>query len=174
MPQLFDFKILTQLRKKKRLTIESLAKRAGLSYSAVADIERNKVTPNLDTLHRIAGVLGYCSSDLLSLAEGKQAQILKSGEPVRANGFDMSVFTLPDIRLISAHAPEAYSSDAKLSTHPNFTELLYIVDGTCKVVIEKNEYVLNKGELIRFDGFQQHYYEALEDNTRVILIHQNK
>lgn len=174
MPQSFDFKILAKLRKKKRLTIEKLAQAAGISYSAVADIERNKVTPNLETLNKIATVLEYRTSDVLSMVEGKHAEVIKTGEYVKVNGFNMSVFNLPGLRFIEAYAAEAYSSDGKLNAHPNFTEVLYVIEGLCKIVIGETEYILKRGEIIKFEGFQLHYYEAQEDNTRLILLHLNK
>lgn len=174
MPQSFDFKILSKLRKKKRLTIERLAQLAGISYSAVADIERNKVTPNLETLNKIASVLEYRTSDIISLVEGKQAEAFKTGEHFRSNGFDMKMFPLANLRFIFAHAPQANTSECKFNTHPNYTEILYVIEGICRLTIEDNEYVINPGELIHFEGFQRHYLEALADNTRIILIHQSK
>ncbi|MEW6534469.1 MAG: helix-turn-helix domain-containing protein [Candidatus Auribacterota bacterium] len=174
MPQSFDFKILAKLRKKKRLTIEKLAQIAGISYSAVADIERNKVTPNLETLNKIANVLDYRTSDIISLVEGRQAEIFKTGENMRCNGFEMRFFPLSNIRFVYGHAKEAHSSEEKHNTHPNNTELMFVIKGACRIVIEENEYIVHAGELMQFEGFQRHYYEALENDTSIILIHQSK
>ncbi len=174
MTQSFDFKLLAKLRKKKRLTIEKLASRSGISYSTIADIERNKVTPNLETLNKIATAMELRTSDLLSMVEGNQTEIFKRGEYVRVSGFNMEVFTMPSMRFIYATSPQAHSSDGRLSSHPNFTELMYIISGSCKLVLDGVENILSKGEMIRFEGFQQHYYEAIEDDTSLILIHQSK
>jgi|GEM_PF-1491865 len=174
MAQSFDFKLLAKLRKKKRLTIEKLAAKSGISYSTIADIERNKVTPNLETLNKIATSMEIRTSDLLSMVEGHQTEIFKRGEFVRVNGFDMEVFTMPLMRFIYATASKPHCSDGKMSSHPNFTELMYVISGSCKIVIEGTENILTKGEMIRFEGFQHHYYDALEDNTSMILIHHSK
>lgn len=174
MTQYFDFKILSKLRKKKQLTMEKLAKKAGISYSAIADIERNKVTPNLETLYKVATVLSCRASDLISMAEGKHAEVFKHSESLHVNGFNMQVFSPSDIRFMFGHAPEAHATDGKASSHPNINEIVYVINGVCKVKIDETEYIINAGELIRFAGFQPHYLEALEADTRIIVINLNK
>ncbi len=174
MTQYFDFKVLSKLRKKKHLTMEKLAQKAGISYSAIADIERNKVTPNLETLFKIASVLSCRTSDLISIAEGKHAEVFTESEVVRLNGFLMKVFSMSDMRIMFGHAPAILPADGKSSSHPNINETLYVIDGQCRVNVDGENFDLSSGQMIRFAGFLPHYFESQEDNTRIVIINSSK
>lgn len=50
---------LIKLRKAKGLTQKELAKAANLAQPAIARLERKAATPQLDTLLKVAGALGY-------------------------------------------------------------------------------------------------------------------
>jgi len=170
MKKLFNFKILSKLRKKKSLTIEKLAKEAGLSYSAVADIERNKVAPNLDTLSKIAGVLGMKVSDLISLSETNNLSLMPEPESFKLNGLIMHRFLAEDVEFVFGYAPVALLSDKKLYTYPNHTCMVYVVRGLMKIAFEDKEQMVNKGELFSFNAGLPHYFEANHEDTQVIII----
>jgi len=48
---------LRAVREKKRLTLKEVAQRAGVTESLISQIERNRVSPAIDTLMRIADIL---------------------------------------------------------------------------------------------------------------------
>lgn len=50
--------VIKELRKAKGLLQEDVAWRSGLRPDYVCKIERNKVRPNINTLHKIANGLG--------------------------------------------------------------------------------------------------------------------
>ena len=56
---------IREMRKKKRLTMETVAAQAGLAYSQINRIELGKRCPSVYTLWLISNVLGVCFSDLL-------------------------------------------------------------------------------------------------------------
>ena len=170
MKNLFDFKVLAGLRKKNSLTIEKLAKEAGLSYSAVADIERNKVSPNLDTLSRIAGVLGMKVSDLISLSETNRLSLMPEPESFKLNGLIMHRFFTEEMEFVYGYAPVALLSDKKCYTYPNLTCAVYVVRGLLKIAFEDKEQLVNKGELFSFNAGLPHYFEANHEDTQVIII----
>lgn len=55
-------------RRKKKLSQESLARKAGISVSYVSMLERKQRTPPLDTLETIAKALGCHAVELLKAA----------------------------------------------------------------------------------------------------------
>lgn len=61
---------IREMRKKKRLTMETVAAKAGLAYSQINRIELGKRCPSVYTLWLISDVLGVCFSDLLPEGEG--------------------------------------------------------------------------------------------------------
>jgi transcriptional regulator with XRE-family HTH domain len=57
--------VIRRLRETLGLTQAALAKRAGLSRMHVIRIERDEVSPSLDTLERVAKALGVTVRNLL-------------------------------------------------------------------------------------------------------------
>ena len=53
------------IRKHRRMTVQELAKAAGLSNAAISKIEREPRNPRADTLQRTADALGVSSSFLM-------------------------------------------------------------------------------------------------------------
>ena len=76
---------LRSLRKEKHWTQEELAKRLGLSPSAVGMYERGEREPNLETLEKMADVFGV---SLASLFEGVE----KKPEPSALEAELLSLF----------------------------------------------------------------------------------
>lgn len=174
MKKKFDFKILSRLRKKQSFTIKQLAKEAGLSYSSVAGIERNKIIPNLDTLCRISNVLGMKVSELVNLAETNQLSLMPKPESLKLNGLITYRFLLEDMEFIFAYAPVALLSDKKFYTHPNLMCFVYVVRGLLKIVLDDKEQMINQGELFSFNAGLPHYFEANHKDTQVIIIRKHQ
>jgi transcriptional regulator with XRE-family HTH domain len=61
-------RILKQERLKRRISMELLAERAGLSQAMISYVERGLRIPTLDTLLRISGVLKLELADVLARA----------------------------------------------------------------------------------------------------------
>ncbi len=55
---------IRDLRKRHRLTLEQLSKRAGLSVSAISQFERAESSPSVSSLYRIASAFGLNVRDL--------------------------------------------------------------------------------------------------------------
>lgn len=74
------------LRKELKLTQEDLAKKASISRSYLADIERNRYNPSVDTLINIAKGLGISLSDLVSehesVIEKNNTQTIENNFPL--------------------------------------------------------------------------------------------
>jgi transcriptional regulator with XRE-family HTH domain len=57
--------LLKSLREKKGWSVRALAKRAGMSYTYVSNVENGKVDPSLSALKRLAEALGVTVSKLV-------------------------------------------------------------------------------------------------------------
>lgn len=58
MPEQWEEVRLRQIRQEKGMTQEELARRAGITQSAVSALEKGKIEPTLKTALTIAGILG--------------------------------------------------------------------------------------------------------------------
>jgi transcriptional regulator with XRE-family HTH domain len=56
---------LRAIRLEKGLTQQALAKKAGMSYTFLSNVERGKADPSLTTLKRLAAALGVTVSQLV-------------------------------------------------------------------------------------------------------------
>ena len=64
---------LREWRHRRALSIEDLAKQAGVSTKTVSDIELGKVTPKFRTVRRIVGALGIEPGDVTEFVPRKGA-----------------------------------------------------------------------------------------------------
>src|SRR5712675_1701238 len=72
---------LRHARLVKGLRLRDVAERSGYSESLISKIEHNKATPSLNTLHRIAQVLGKTIGTLIGdTATAHRGVVTKSGE----------------------------------------------------------------------------------------------
>ncbi len=63
---------LKEIRKQNGLSAEALAKEIGVTQAAVANWENNRRSMNVETLIRLAEVLGCTPNDLLGFGEGTE------------------------------------------------------------------------------------------------------
>ena len=71
---------IREMRKKKRLTMETVATQAGLAYSQINRIELGKRCPSVYTLWLISNVLGVCFSDLLPEGTDRKSKEMELSE----------------------------------------------------------------------------------------------
>lgn len=67
---------LTELRKKRGMTIEELKDEAGMSFTFISDMERGMKVPSLTTLIRLAAALRYKVADLVRTIDAEDPQSL--------------------------------------------------------------------------------------------------
>ena len=65
---LWDFRLVRELRKREKMSLEQLSERSGVSVSVISKLERNTGNAEMETLYRIARVFGMTLSDLIALA----------------------------------------------------------------------------------------------------------
>ena len=76
--KIYDFSILRELRKRENLNIAEFSEKSGVSASVISKLERNQSVAELETIFRLARVLGLTASDLIALAEDRTAHLASS------------------------------------------------------------------------------------------------
>ena len=159
---------LRRVREHKGYTLKTVAKAAGVSESLVSQIERNHVSPAIDTLLALAEVLDINLEFLFDEYRRKRPVhiIRKDERPVihedsityeqilRPEGYDDSKAVESYIIKIPAHA----------HTHRGYYGHLghdfgIIIKGTALLTYENKEYVLNEGDSISFPSSCPHVLE---------------
>ena len=168
---LWDFRLVRELRKREKMSLEQLSERSGVSVSVISKLERNTGNAEMETLYRIARVFGMTLSDLIALAENRISHLVDE-ERYRSGEFRFRRVTYNNLRCMLASAP----AGAKVSTpelHRDDYELCWVLRGKLKFSLPKETHVLSAVMSLQFDALMHHSYEAMED-VEMLLIHLRK
>lgn len=172
---------INQLRLSKGFSQRKLAKLAGLTNTAISSIERNKVSPAVNTLAAILEVLGSDLNTFFSEDWGKtKAQVVVSPQDLvelsdpSKNGVSLKqVYNFAPTRnlgfLIETYQPNS-STEEKI-THEG-EEIGTVIEGKILIHINKMSYLLNEGDSYVIDTSQPHtFINPTSEVTRIISAH---
>jgi transcriptional regulator with XRE-family HTH domain len=157
-------KRVREVRKNAGLSMKELAQKVGVSFLTIQRIETGKVSPSVVLLSDIAYHLNYPLASLVT--EGKPVIHIKgSQQPViESRNFKMRILAHKgalneDLSVALGKAEEGEF----ISKHKNEgQELTYIIKGKMIFRYDREEYELNRGDLIYHDGKEAHSVTALE------------
>ena len=140
---------LRQIRKEKKLSLDSMAEQTGVSKSMLGQIERGESSPTVATLWKIATGLHISFTALL---EGRQTetQLIRRGEvsPLLSDEGRFRLFPF-------------FPYDAESVPHEDGTEEFVLVfEGALRLTVDGVEYVVEAGEGIRYLANKPHIYEC--------------
>jgi transcriptional regulator with XRE-family HTH domain len=154
-----------RLRRRRDLTLDMLAERAGVSKGTVIGVEQARANPSIATLCRLADALGVGVSTLIEpegipqirikrrtdtpalwrSETGSQALFLMGTDPPNST-------ELWDWRLAGT---DAFHGEA----HPTGTvEMLAVLEGMLVITVGTREHTLEPGDTILFDAVLPHRY----------------
>jgi transcriptional regulator with XRE-family HTH domain len=158
--------VLKQLRAERRLSLDDLAARSGVSRAALSQIEGARTNPTLAVLWKIAVGLDVPFHDLLGSNEEQSVRVLRAGDtpPLRSGDGRM------ESRLLS---PGGASTDVEVfdlrfqpkAVHKSdphgkgTTETLVVLTGSLRLIVEGSEYELGTGDSVFFRSDVPHAYE---------------
>lgn len=163
---------IRQLRLRDGLTIAQIAEQAGISRGMLSKIETGSTMAGMDTLARIARVLGVSMSMLFSKydATASTAQHVKNGagmEVVRrgtksGHTYHLLAYDQGPVKLFE---PFLITIEDDTQRYPTFqhpgTEFLYVLEGVIEYRCGQQTYVLQPGDSLSFQGDSPHGPENL-------------
>lgn len=163
---------LRRQRKDRRLTLQQVADRAGLSVGFISQIERGITTPSLSSLVAVSRVLGAHVSEFL--AQPVSAPLTRqSDRPHYAVGSNSltyerlsSSFPGNVLRSLIIHEPPGYRSEP--IAHDG-EEIFFVLSGELTVEVAGVEYILGTGDSIHFLATQTHATWNHTDRSAAIL-----
>lgn len=171
------------LRKRKGLSLESIALTTGLSIGFLSQIERGLSSPTLRALTSLADALGLSiaallrdpvdatgkaptitrgasRSSLLLWKSGIRKAVLAGGGPSSGASFSFSMMVF-DIH--GSSGDELYSHQGQ--------EAGYVLEGRLKLSIDEQHWLLDPGDSFHFASEQPHRFEnAARRRTRVVIL----
>lgn len=167
---------LRELRRRRDLGVRELAVRSGISHSTISLIERDKMSPSIDTLGAILDALGttlpgffsdlqsslpytpfYASADLVEI--GKVESI-----SYRVIGLDH-----PNRQLLMLHETYAVGADSGEAFTHAAQEAGMVIKGAVEVTVGGQQKVLKPGDGYYFDSRLPHRFRNVHDEKSEIL-----
>jgi len=172
---------LKQLRIQKKLTLQDLAEKTGLTKGYLSKVERSQKAPPYSTLTKIAGALDIEVTTILSkdvpplkdvriyLSRGDKRPVIR--ETDRFSGYDYEVLAEgkpgKNMEPFIIHAPFDIT---RTYTHEG-EEFIYVMDGQLEFCYGEDTYILNPGDNIYFDAIVPHGGKSLgKTKSRLMVV----
>lgn len=170
--------IIRGFRQKQGITLNTLSNKSGVSKSLLSMVERNKSTPTVRTLDKIAAALGLKVTNLYNEVENDRIDKDLAGSVTVVHRKDKKRLILdsergeahyelltPDYRrklqIIYIHFPVG-KKRGKFIRHEG-EECGIILEGRLKALIGDQKYILEEGDSIYFDSNLPHCWENIGD-----------
>jgi transcriptional regulator with XRE-family HTH domain len=156
--------ILRQKRKEQKLTLRSVAEKAGISEGFLSQMENNVSSPSVYTLVKICDAIGIEAGDLLKEAK-QQARliVIRKSEwkdvELPHTGFVTRRFFPPENRYVIDSAVIVLEPGKSIPARKNIKnsqELLCVLEGKIELVHGNETLILQEGDSV-------HYYSAPEN-----------
>jgi transcriptional regulator with XRE-family HTH domain len=164
-------KNIRTLREKKKMTLQEIADRTGLTRSYLSKIERSRKAPPYSTLNRIASALGVDVNFLFKviLEEDIDTRITFTkrgrGEKVETAGafygygYEALASNKPG-KNMSPYIIEPAFEEGGVFQHEG-EELLYVLEGRHEFFYDGKRYMMEQGDSVYFDSGVPHYGRSL-------------
>ena len=171
-------KKLSELRKRKQITLDILAKTSGVSKSILSQLERDISNPTVSTIFRISKALeepieNFFKDINIQVNDTKRDAITtpsitsKDGKCVlKILGNDTTVDWLQWYLLEMEIGGKMESESHGVNTFENLT----VIKGKIKVIVEKKEEEIYSGDTFRFETNRNHEIINLHKGTSTILM----
>ena len=155
---------LGDLRKRKKMTLDQLSSKSGVSKSILSQIERNISNPTVSTMMRIADALEETLSGFfMNIDEGKSSPIETSKETPNITSKD----GLCELSILGAGETVSWLQWYVLTMKPkgqlpsrshgsNTFENITVISGEIVVYLKKQSETLKAGDTFRFPTNQEH------------------
>jgi len=168
-------KRLADLRRKRGLATGELAVRAKVTSGFISQLEHNKTSPSLTTLQRVAAALDVPLTYLL-LEDDLRPQVVRQHErqviPLSQDGLCASLVSpllSQHLELVVLDLPRGTVSWPQSLSHEG-QECHLVLRGTIRAYYGDENYLLEEGDSILWDGTVPHRMENVGDGPAQLLI----
>ncbi|MFJ7067592.1 helix-turn-helix domain-containing protein [Streptomyces sp. NPDC101115] len=165
---------LRGLRRRRGLTLEAAAQRAGLSPAHLSRLETGNRQPSLPMLLALARIYGTTVSELLGEVPPERDPVVRGGkaEPVEADGwlYRPAGAAGRAMQALRVHVPYATSADI-VRVHPG-EEWIHVLEGRVRLALGDAVHVLDPGDSAHFDSLTPHRIgAATRGGAELLFVH---
>jgi transcriptional regulator with XRE-family HTH domain len=154
---------IRELRVRRGLVIEDLARKTGLSKPYISQVETGKASPSLQTIAKLAQALEVPLTYLF-LEDAFACQVVRRDERRRVSFGepDKPVFFLSapnrHLEMLLLEIPAGYTAGGRTHSHEG-EECHWVLEGTITAVQGDRRFVLDEGDSFHWDGSIPHRIE---------------
>jgi len=154
-------KKLKELRTQKKLSLEKLAAKVGLTRSFISQVEKDKTSPSLPSLIKIVSALDMSVAEFFQTVEEKRSVHIKGAErkcyqdieaktkiASLSSGFRNAQMEPFYVEFEGERISEIISLQGE--------SFVFVLDGALEVIMGKESHRLQKGDSLYFDGSVPH------------------
>lgn len=172
--------IVRRERKRRRLTVDALAQRSGVSFGRISELERGLGNPSLQTLQRVAHSLDLPTQQLLADESPGDDLIVRADERYVMSDYGTADATpavrrelltprgMTTLQVIRSTVPAGFTNEREPFRHIG-TESIFITEGSLQVVHGKREVTLAAGDAMSYRCSVPHFW-ANPASRRCVLI----
>jgi len=170
-------KNLKGFRESKKLSLERVSELTGVSKTMIGQIERGESSPTITTIWKIANGLKISFTSLINNPQPDTKVISKNEIQIFSedNGKYRvyPYFPFEDDRRFEVYSVEIEEGGSlEADSHREGTEeFITVFEGELTIRVNSNEYIVNRGNAIRFRADRPHsYYNSGKTLTRLSMI----
>ncbi|CAN0656476.1 Cupin domain-containing protein (plasmid) [Nitratireductor aquimarinus] len=166
---------ISDLRRRRQLTVRELSARSGVSHSTISLIEREKVSPSLNTLQAILDALGSTLVGFLSDVHlGSHSPFYKAQDlveigNVRGISYRLIGINHPNRALQFLKETYKVGADTGGDLSHEGQEAGYVISGQIEVTVGDKKRVLGPGDAYYFDSREKHRFRNVGDEPAEIV-----
>ncbi|MFK4226592.1 helix-turn-helix domain-containing protein [Streptomyces sp. NPDC019890] len=165
---------LRELRRRRGLTLETAARRAGLSPAHLSRLETGHRQPSLPMLLALARIYGTTIAELLGETAPDREPVIRAGsrEPTVAEGWTYHQAGGPGRAMQALRLVVPYGTQGNLvRVHPG-EEWLYVLDGRVRLGLGEAVHELSPGDSAHFDSMTPHRIAAATpEGAELLFVH---
>jgi transcriptional regulator with XRE-family HTH domain len=154
-------------RQRQGLTLEALAAAAGISRATLSNLERGEHSPSLTAATNVARALRVSLAELLGDEDRRPVVTIPKAERLvfrdPATGIERQLlspaFAGRGIEFIRATLPSFTTTDELQPYHPAIDKYVLVEEGTLRVIVGAESYLLQEGDAFYFRASISHRFE---------------
>lgn len=167
---------LRELRQRRKLSVRAVALRSGISHSSISLIERDLISPSLDTLHAVLDALGTTLAGFfLDIhASSPQSPFCRAAELTEIGRTDAISYRVigmgyPNRSMLMLHETYAPGADTGEAFSHSAQEGGMVLKGAVEVSVAGRTEILQPGDGYYFDSRQPHRFRNVSNSPSEIV-----
>jgi transcriptional regulator with XRE-family HTH domain len=169
---------IRELRENQRISVRTLASKAGFSPSFISQVENGQASPSINSLERIAECLGLTLGAFFNALEPREAAVTRAHErrQLTSGWSKAKIDSLGSGGAALAMEPVLVTlaiggSNGKAATPPSHEEFVFVLDGEVTLTLAANDFVLRMGDAAAIPAGQLRKFRNSGDcPARIIIV----